>query len=146
MARRSAVFIVLILSLCLTACSISLGKSSGAKVNIGESEKFSKEEITAAVNCVKETFRGFSGCEMTSISYDEQKSDEQAKGYISGGEGSENGASEGNVIVLFSDFTVDASGGEGLNPNSTYTGWKWVLTRDSAAGKWRVDSRACGLG
>ncbi|MDR3277336.1 MAG: hypothetical protein LBT12_01065 [Oscillospiraceae bacterium] len=42
---------------------------------------------------------------------------------------------------LLSDFEVDASGGDGsLNPNSTYTDWSWILTRDSSSAEWRVDT------
>ncbi len=34
------------------------------------------------------------------------------------------------VIVLLSSFDVDSSGGDGsLNPNSTYSDWKWILVR-----------------
>ena len=40
------------------------------------------------------------------------------------------------AIILVSTFEVDASGGDGsLNPNSTYTGWQWILVR-SANGAW----------
>ena len=40
------------------------------------------------------------------------------------------------INLLDSVFYVDASGSDGsLNPNSTYTNWQWVLTRDRG-GKW----------
>ena len=42
-----------------------------------------------------------------------------------------------DVIVLVSSFKVDDSGASpSLNPNSTYTNWKWVLVRDNG-GRWR---------
>ena len=41
------------------------------------------------------------------------------------------------VIVLLSSFDVDSSGGDGsLNPNSTYSDWKWILVRTDG-GKWQ---------
>ena len=41
------------------------------------------------------------------------------------------------VIVLISAFTVDGSGRcQGLNPNSTYKGWNWILMRDKG-GPWK---------
>jgi hypothetical protein len=56
------------------------------------------------------------------------------------GRGSSNGVESENVIVLFSDFSVDASGGDGsFNPNETYTNWSWILIRDRPNGNWRVD-------
>ena len=41
------------------------------------------------------------------------------------------------VIVLVSSFDVGKSGGDGsLNPDSTYTKWKWILVRNKS-GSWR---------
>lgn len=46
-----------------------------------------------------------------------------------------NGADD--VIVLVSTFDVGASGGDGsLNPNDTYSNWKWILVR-TTGGKWK---------
>lgn len=100
-------------------------------VNIGPSTKFSKEEIDETMNCVKKKFKDFNGCNLTALWYDEEKSNDQVRG--------------DNEIMLLSNFTVDASGGDGsLNPNSVYADWKWVLIRDSCTGKWRVDEYGYG--
>ena len=104
------------------------------------SDKFSREEIRDAMESVVVKFRDFKGCQLTKLWYDEVKSDNQIEGYMTGGRGSVNGVSRDNVIVLYSDFAVDSSGGDGsLNPNSTYTDWCWILIRDSGKGEWRVD-------
>lgn len=57
-----------------------------------------------------------------------------------------NGAkvSDDNIITFSSCFYAGPSAAEGgFNPNATYEGWYWVLTRDSKTSKWRVYS--CGM-
>ncbi len=104
------------------------------------SDRFSPEEIRDAMVSVIIKFRDFEGCELIDLWYDEEKSNHQIESYMAGGHGSVNGVSKDNVIVLYSDFTVDSSGGDGsLNPNSTYANWCWILIRDSGEGEWRVD-------
>ena len=120
--------LICIVALLLTGCGG--GKISGVQKVIGESDTFRPSEIEDAMEVALDYFRKeFNGCTMTEIAYNEEKSsnaaDEWAQQY-----GSEEG------IVLYSSFDVDASGGDGsLNPNSTYTKWQWVLTRD-AGGEW----------
>lgn len=117
-----------------------VGKTDSVSVNIEKSNKFSEVEINNAISCVKNKFKGFKGCTLKDLWYDEEKSNEFIKGYLSNGRGSVNGVKSENVIVLLSNFDVDSSGGDGsLNPNSTYSNWNWILIRDSKTGKWRVD-------
>ncbi|PYF08429.1 DUF4829 domain-containing protein [Ureibacillus chungkukjangi] len=116
-----------------------LGKSNNAQVSIGESTKFSEVEINEAVSKVKRKFWGFRGCELTEIWYTEAESDKIAEDYLNYGDGSEKNIDKDNVIGLLSNFKVDSSGGDGsLEPNSTYTEWRWVLIRNSENGKWHV--------
>lgn len=123
----------------LVACK-QVGKTNSISVNIEKSNKFSEEEINNAVSCVKKKFKDFKGCTLTNLWYDEEKSNDFIKGYLSNGKGSVNGVKPENVIVLLSNFDVDSSGGDGsLNPNSTYSNWNWILIRDSKTGNWRCD-------
>jgi hypothetical protein len=104
------------------------------------SDQFSEREIRDAMEIVIAKFRGFKGCEMMKLWYDEEKSNRQIESYMTGGRGAGSGISKDNVIVIYSDFSVDSSGGDGsLNPNSTYTDWCWILVRESREGAWRVD-------
>jgi len=115
-------------------------KTHNVVVSTATSDKFSEEEINSAISCVKKKFKDFKGCTLTKLWYDEAKSNDFIKGYLSNGHGSVNGVKAENVIVLLSNFNVDSSGGDGsLNPNSTYGGWNWILIRDSKTGNWRVD-------
>lgn len=123
------------------------GITDNVVVNIGESSKFTEEEINKAVDCVKKDFdSGYTGCTLTKIWYDEEKSNSAVEEYLQYGGGSVNGVSPENVIILLSNFDVDDSGDSlVLNPNSTYTNYNWVLIRTSKRSKWRIDDRGYGL-
>lgn len=136
----------MIYSLCLILLVLSLvsckqaGKTNNVAVSIEKSSKFSEEEINDAINCVKQKFKSFEGCNLTKLWYDEEKSNNIIEGYLSNGRGPVNGIKVESVIVLLSNFDVDSSGGDGsLNPNSTYSNWNWILIRDSKTDKWQVD-------
>ena len=96
----------------------------------GENPVYSEEEVKAAIKVVAKNFkRSFRGCKLISISYDEDYSKMQS-------ESLREEYGEDDIIVLRSDFTTGARGGDGsLNPNSTYTDWNWVLIRTNK-GKW----------
>ena len=100
----------IIISICLILLVFSLvsckqaGKTDNVVVSIGESHKFSEIEIKNAVNCVKEKFKDFEGCNLTKLWYDEEKSNKFIEGYMSNGRGSDNGVKAENVIVLLSDL------------------------------------------
>ena len=133
---KKIVNLLLILCLLLTGCGG--GNISGVQVAIGESVSFTRDEIEQAMDVAMDHFRReFDGCTMTAIRYDESKSYAQSLEWAN-----TYGAEE--AIVLYSDFDVDASGGdESLNPNSTYRNWQWVLTRNGG-GKWNL--RTWGYG
>lgn len=138
--KKMIFFLSLILVLfSLIACK-KVGITNNVVVSIEKSDKFSEEEITDAINCVKKKSKDFDGCNFTELWYDQEKSNNILKGYLENGKGSVNGVKVENVIVLLSTFDVDSSGGDGsLNPNSTYSNWNWILIRDSKTGNWKVD-------
>ena len=133
---KKIVSLLLVLCLLLTGCGG--GNISGVQVAIGESACFTREEIEQAMDVAMDYFRReFDGCTMTAIRYDEGKSYAQSLEWAN-----TYGAEE--AIVLYSDFDVDASGGDGsLNPNSTYRNWQWVLTRNGG-GAWVLQTWGYG--
>lgn len=98
------------------------------------SEMYTKEDIRAAIDVIKNEFEhGWSGCTLTEIYY---AGDDSSKGHQDWAD--RNGADE--VLVLLSSFDVDASGGDGsLNADSTYSNWKWILVRTIGGAWWHVD-------
>ena len=115
--------LICLLSLVLSGCGG--GNASEVQVITGESALFTEGEIEDAMETAMNYFRKeFDGCTMTKIEYIESKSEPAAREWAQ-----QYGADE--AIVLYSVFDVDASGGDGsLNPNSTYSNWQWVLTRN----------------
>lgn len=132
-------FIIVLMLFSLAGCSLD-DRINNAKVTIGKSEKFSEQEIKEAIQCTKENFKSFKGCNLTDIWYNEAKSNKLTQNYLEEGNGGyESGATAENTIVLMSNFDVDSSGGDGsLEPNSTYTDWQWYLVRDNKNTKWEV--------
>ena len=120
--------LIALFALFLTGCGG--GDVSQARMVAGESEIFTSREIGDAMEVAMNYFqKEFDGCTMTQIEYNEGKSRDAAVEWAQ-----QYGAEEG--IVLYTSFDVDSSGGDGsLNPNSTYTNWQWVLTRDKG-GNW----------
>ena len=127
--RKFVAYILLVISLLsLAGCR---GDVSDVKIAEYQSETYTDKDIESAIKVVKDYFKKeFKGCTLTEITY---AGDEKSADYADWAE-----RINGNgVIVLISSFDVDSSGGDGsLNPNSTYTGWMWILAR-TAGGKWK---------
>ncbi|MBE6563825.1 MAG: hypothetical protein E7655_00920 [Ruminococcaceae bacterium] len=115
--------LVLLHSLLLSSCGGKVPLTLSVSI-VGECEQYSVSEIHSAAMAVKSHFRKhFNGCEMLSLSYHEEKSLEDQTEWAE-----RYGVKE--AIVLYSDFRVDSSGGDGsLNPDSTYRNWSWVLVK-----------------
>lgn len=127
MKKFLAVVLVLVGMLGLVACG---GNTKNVKITDYSSEIYSDAEIDSAIDVAIDYFeKYFDGCTLTEITYlgDDELDDFQ--------EFAERNNAD-DVIVLISDFEVDASGGDGsLEPNSTYTDWNWILVRTDG-GQW----------
>ena len=127
MKKFVALVLVLVGMLGLVACG---GNTKNVKITDYSSEIYSDAEIDSAIDVAIDYFeKCFDGCTLTEITYlgDDELDDFQ--------EFAERNNAD-DVIVLISDFEVDASGGDGsLEPNSTYTDWNWILVRTDG-GQW----------
>ena len=110
------------------------GDTSQTKRIIGESSLYSQAEIEQMMDTVESTFRReFKGCTLLELKYDEAFSQQQSGDWAEQYQADE-------AAVLTSSFDVDGSGGDGsLNPNSTYSKWLWVLTRNGD-GNWKLQT------
>ena len=138
--RKITILLCIILSVfSLVACK-QADKTDAVITEIEQSTKFNEEEITKAIDTVKNNFN-FKGCTLTKVWYNEEKSNYFTKGYLATGKGSINNVTSENVIVLLSNFDVDSLGGDGsFEPNSTYGDWQWTLIRDSKTSDWKIDT------
>lgn len=141
--KKIVIYLSMILMIfSLVGCNQN-NKPTNIKVDIGESTKFSKEEIDNAVDCLKRSF-DFEACTLTKIYYNEEISNTAVEDYLQFGNGSVNKVKAENVIVLLSDFDVDNSGDNPvLNPGESYTNYNWILIRDDKNSDWKVDD--CGF-
>ena len=137
--KKIVIYLSMILMIfSLVGCNQN-NKPTDIKLDIGESTKFSKEEIDNAVDCLKRSF-DFEACTLTKIYYNEEISNTAVEDYLQFGNGSVNKVKAENVIVLLSDFDVDNSGDNPvLNPGETYTNYNWILIRDDKNSDWKVD-------
>ena len=137
--KKIVIYLSMILMIfSLVGCNQN-NKPTNIKLYIGESTKFSKEEIDNAVDCLKRSF-DFEACTLTKIYYNEEISNTAVEDYLQFGNGSVNKVKAENVIVLLSDFDVDNSGDNPvLNPGETYTNYNWILIRDDKNSNWKVD-------
>lgn len=110
------------------------GDTSQTKRIIGESSLYSQAEIEQMMDTVESTFRReFKGCTLLELKYDEALSQKQSGDWAEQYQADE-------AAVITSSFDVDGSGGDGsLNPNSTYSKWLWVLTRNGD-GNWKLQT------
>ena len=127
MKKLIALVLALICVIGLVACG---GNVKNVKITDYSSEIYSDAEIENAIDVAINYFKkNFEGCTLTEITY---LGDDKLDNWQEFAE--RNNADD--VMVLVSSFNVGASGGDGsLNPNSTYTNWKWILVRTNG-GKW----------
>ena len=127
MKKLIALVLALVCVIGLVACG---GNVKNVKITDYSSEIYSDAEIENAIDVAINYFeKNFEGCTLTEITY---LGDDELDNWQEFAE--RNNADD--VMVLVSSFNVDASGGDGsLNPNSTYTNWKWILVRTNG-GKW----------
>ena len=116
--------------LSMLLCAALLAACSGGDVSrvercLDRGTLYSEGQINDAMDEVEKFFRAeFDGCCLLRLEYNEEKTLAEAEEWAQ-----QYGADE--AIVLYSDFEVDSSGGDGsLNPDSTYRNWKWVLIRN----------------
>ena len=141
--KKIVIYLSMILMIFLLVGCNQNNKLTNIKIDIGESTKFSNEEIDNAVDCLKRSF-DFEACTLTKIYYNEEISNTAVEDYLQFGNGSVNKVKAENVIVLLSDFDVDNSGDNPvLNPGETYTNYNWILIRDDKNSDWKVDD--CGF-
>ncbi len=129
--KKTLIALFLLCAILLTACH--KGDTSQVALEIGPSQFYTDGEIRAAMNLVLQKFKGFEGCTLLRLYYDEERSqkvsDQWAEQY---------NAEE--AIVLYSTFDVDPSGiNPSLNPGQTYENWSWVLTRNGG-GWWTLQT------
>lgn len=135
--KRVTLFTLVLLTaaLLLSGCT-ERGNVNHVHKSLGKSAVYTEADIEEAMDVVIRHFRReFEGCTLVHLYYEEDtlRNKSCALQYE---------AEEG--LVLLSTFeTGPDSGGQGLNPDDTYNGWSWILTRDNG-GNWVLQSWGYG--
>lgn len=133
--RKRYGILVPALLLMIALCACGGGKVDDAELTVGTSYLYSEKEIQSAMRVVmNQVERGFESCKLLTLTYDEESSVKEADHWAEQYEADE-------AIVLESSFYVIGSKNPTLNPNSTYRGWEWILTR-TGNGNWELQT--CG--
>ncbi|MDD6394902.1 MAG: hypothetical protein PUB37_01760 [Firmicutes bacterium] len=135
--RVTALILVAVMCFSLASCVKPYGTSDNAIIDLGDSDRFSRKELEDAVECVKQKFKEFTGCNMTRIWYDEKLSERELRG--------RNCMRYDNSVVLFSDFTTNKyAASEGFETDFEYTDWSWELVKNENTSNWQVVSWGLG--
>lgn len=136
--RKLLGFVCVALAIVLAGCSAP-GDVSQATVALGESKEFGRADLESAADAVLVTFRGFEGCTLLHLRFDEGFSQRQlslASPPLPEGE---------DAVVFTSEFRVDSTGqNNGFNPNSIYRDWTWTVTRADSSEPWEVTNYGVG--
>lgn len=128
---------LLSLALLLSACG---GNVAEVSIDYGDSQLYTQEDMDAAIALIKREFRGWTGCELHSISYagDECQTAANVEWMNQLKEGQSSGGPEFTQVIEFvSDFHSPKQDAGVWNPDQEYTGWQWWLAR-SEGGKWQL--------
>lgn len=128
--KKLLIFIIILL-LIFNFPLISFGaRTDNVSLLAVKSSLFSHSDMIDAQNSVLTFFNKFDGCTLKKLEY---MGDSENQEFLT-----REKFKKDNIIVFKSVFDVDGSiTNTGLNPNSTYTSWKFVVSRDSLD-KWKV--------
>ena len=138
MKKLCAILCVFTLCLSCTACAELLarpGISDKVVIGVGDSARFSDAEIRAAMDCVKQKFTGFRGCELKKLWYDEAAGGRE----IEVSSMLPDDILPENVIVLMSElYAGKYATTSGFDADTTISNWNWILTRAGSSAEWKV--------
>ena len=120
---------------CLLLILLILAGCGGAVTVGGFSSKYmNSDDYDAAVEEVLTCFKEYEGCTVKKIEY---AGDAAVKA-----EADSRGLAPEQIIVLTSTFETDDKEHDTVfEPNQTYEGYKWILTRGTSADLWEVTDR-----
>ena len=136
MKRGFRIILAIIFIFSLTACK---GKEDGdITIDIGDSSKFSEEEIDSAIKVVEDNF-SFTGSKLKAVCYDEAKSEDAINDFMEYGKGKGTDIDPNNIIVIFSEF--DVSGENPVLSKGEYKDYSWTLVRKDKDKEWKIEDQ-----
>lgn len=139
-------FLLLLISILLTCQLTGCNLTINPKVDYGNSNVYSKEDMDYAIKLIKKKFNSsFRGSKLNSITYlsDDKCGEDELKllNVLSEDNGSKEHFTE--CMLLLSDFHSPKDGRGDLEADYEYTNWQWWLAR-SENGKWKLVTNGWG--
>lgn len=130
--RKYVVFIATVLSVFgLTACV-----SNQVKIDYGNSDLYSQEDMNEAIALIEEEFAEWEGCELHRISYTSDECNNRDNiAWMN--DLADEGVEYTQCIEFVSEFHSPKKGGGAWNPDCEYTDWGWWLARTDG-GDWEL--------
>ena len=136
--KKAVLILLLVFCFCgLMGCG--KGSVSEVKIDYGNSEIYTEDDMDAAIEVIKDEFSTWEGCELHSISYssdDECNSKNIAwMNELAPAQGLTNDFTQ--CIMFVSDFHSPKNGGGAWNADTKYSNWQWGLAR-SEDSEWEL--------
>ena len=114
------------------------------KIDYGNSELYTQEDMDAAIQVIEAEFATWEGCELHSLAYggDAACSDENIE-WLNGLEMKEQTEPFTQCILFSSSFHSPVEQRDAWDADTEYEGWQWWLGR-SDGGAWKLVT--CGYG
>ncbi|MDE6149688.1 MAG: hypothetical protein K2F81_06300 [Ruminococcus sp.] len=130
--KTIGIIIIVILVLGFVIVRNNLGNVSDVEIGNCSSKIFTEKEIKSAMKAVKKDFgRNFEGCNLNKLWYDEEIN------LLQESEGKEK--YNKLEISITAEFYIRPGCGDGsMKDDQTYSGYNWILTRESEDHKWIV--------
>ena len=122
----SVILTLIIVFTCVSLCP--------ASIDYGTSDIYSRQDMTEAIDLIKEEFNSWDGCKLYSINYTDDDLCQRELEYCN--TLAEEGITYDECIVFRMQFRSPIFGGGGWNENFRYD-WSWYLAR-TKGGEWEL--------
>ena len=120
-----------VLTLIIVFTCISLWPAS---IDYGTSDIYSRQDMSDAIDLIKEEFYSWDGCKLYSINYTDDNLCQRELEYCN--TLAKDGVTYDECIVFRTQLRSPIFGGGGWNPNTRYD-WSWYLAR-TEGGEWKL--------
>ena len=137
MRKNTLIMLCLVFALILAGCGSS--PTSSAKINYGESDIYTEEDMNSAIEVIKEKINSMEGIKLHSLSYSSDNTCntvDNVAWMIDLAEANEENEVFTQCIMFESSFRSPEQGGGAWAADEEYT-WSWWLAR-SEGGEWKL--------
>lgn len=137
MKLHKVVLLIIALIVVLTGCGTR--GLTGARIDYGTSECYTKEDMDEAIRLIEAEFATWEGCQLHRITYgSDEECGEENVAWMNALEAANDAKEHFTECIMFkSDFRSPKAGGGAWIANYEYTDWQWWLAR-AKGGEWKL--------